>query len=135
MSRGRASRSGPLFSGWRQAPGFMHRFSFRFMDRRVVIALSRARIDAHPSSLASDRPPSRCAGFYRRRWAYSRFAGLSEMTTPRDASSSAAMRRRERATDGMCPGCGAELSIPCVPRPARPDARGSARASRAVTTA
>jgi heme-degrading monooxygenase HmoA len=95
-----------------EAPGFIRRFNFRDGPHFTLIALWRTTADAH-AFFASDAHQAAMRDLFRNRWQYSHFAGLWEVTTPRqrvifcqqcDGVTSVAERR--------CRGCGVELFDP-----------------------
>lgn len=105
------------------APGFIRRFNFTDGPHYTLIALWRTADEAN-AFFASDEHQSAMRELYRHRWQYSHFAGLWELTTPRQRV--IFCQRCDGvtpATDGHCSGCGDALFDPFVDVVAAPDAR------------
>jgi heme-degrading monooxygenase HmoA len=109
-----------LFERLAQAPGFIRRFSFADGPHGTLIALWRTASDAH-AFFASDQHQAAMRELYRQRWAYSHFAGLWEMTTPRQRVIFCQQCDGVTpAKDRVCQGCSTELFDPfAVPSPAQ----------------
>jgi heme-degrading monooxygenase HmoA len=95
-----------------KTPGFIRRYNFTDGPHYTLIALWRT-VEAAQAFFASDEHQAAMRDLYRHRWQYSHFAGLWEMTAPRqrvifcqqcEAVTPAAERR--------CAGCGTELFDP-----------------------
>jgi len=94
------------------APGFIRRFNFTDGPHYTLLALWRTAADAH-AFFSSDQHQTAMRDLFRYRWQYSHFAGLWEITTPRqrvifcqrcDGVTS--------ATEARCASCGTELFDP-----------------------
>jgi heme-degrading monooxygenase HmoA len=94
------------------APGFIRRFNFTDGPHYTLIALWRTTADAH-AFFSSDHHQSAMRELFRRRWQYSHFAALWEMTTPRQRVIFCQQCDGVTpATDVLCAGCGSELFDP-----------------------
>lgn len=94
------------------APGFIRRFNFVDGPHYTLIALWRTPADAH-AFFSSDHHQTAMRELFRRRWQYSHFAGLWEMTTPRQRVIFCQQCDGVTpATDLSCVGCGTELFDP-----------------------
>jgi heme-degrading monooxygenase HmoA len=94
------------------APGFIRRFNFTDGPHYTLLALWRTTADAH-AFFSSDEHQAAMSELFRHRWQYSHFAGLWEMTTPRQRVIFCQQCDGVTpATDGSCAGCGTELFDP-----------------------
>ena len=94
------------------APGFIRRFNFVDGPHYTLIALWRTPADAH-AFFSSDHHQTAMRQLFRRRWQYSHFAALWEMTTPRQRVIFCQQCDGVTpATDLVCVGCGTELFDP-----------------------
>jgi heme-degrading monooxygenase HmoA len=94
------------------APGFIRRFNFTDGPHYTLIALWRTVADAH-TFFSSDEHQAAMSELFRRRWQYTHFAGLWEMTAPRQRV--IFCQRCDGVTpacDRVCAGCGTELFDP-----------------------
>ena len=96
------------------APGFIRRFNFTDGPHYTLIALWHTLADAH-AFFSTEEHQTAMGELFRHRWQYSHFAGLWEMSTPRQR----VIFCQEcdgvtPATDGVCSGCGVELFDPFV---------------------
>jgi len=96
------------------APGFIRRFNFTDGPHYTLIAMWRTPDHAH-AFFATEEHQAAMRKLYRNRWQYSHFAGLWEMTTPRqrvifcqqcDGVTS--------VTERACSNCGVQLFDPFV---------------------
>jgi heme-degrading monooxygenase HmoA len=103
------------------APGFIRRFSFADGPHFTTIVLWRTAADAH-AFFASDEHQAAIRELYRDRWQYTHFAGLWEMTTPRQRVIFCQQCDGVTpAKDGVCAGCGTELFDPfAIPSQSEP---------------
>ena len=94
------------------APGFIRRFSFADGPHGTLIALWRTPADAY-AFFSSDQHQAAMRELFHQRWAYSHFAGLWEITTPRQRVIFCQQCDGVTpATDRVCVGCGTELFDP-----------------------
>ena len=94
------------------APGFIRRFSFADGPHDTLIALWRTAADAH-AFFSSDEHQAAMRDLFRDRWQYTHFAGLWEMTTPRQRVIFCQQCDGVTpATERVCSGCGTELFDP-----------------------
>jgi heme-degrading monooxygenase HmoA len=94
------------------APGFIRRFNFTDGPHYTLFALWRTAADAQ-AFFSSDDHQAAMRELFRHRWQYSHFAGLWEMTTPRQRVIFCQQCDGVTpATDLMCAGCGTELFDP-----------------------
>lgn len=94
------------------APGFIRRFTFADGPHYTLVALWRTTADAH-AFFSSDEHQTAMRELFRRRWQYSHFAGLWEMTTPRQRVIFCQQCDGVTpATEGSCAGCGSDLFDP-----------------------
>jgi heme-degrading monooxygenase HmoA len=95
-----------------EAPGFIRRFNFTDGPHYTLVALWRTAADAH-AFFSSDEHQAAMGELFRHRWQYSHFAGLWEVTTPRQRVIFCQhCDGVTPATDGVCVGCGTELFDP-----------------------
>ena len=98
------------------APGFIRRFNFTDGPHYTLIALWRTVADAH-AFFSSDEHQLAMSDLFRRRWQYSHFAGLWEITTPRQRVIFCQQCDGVTpASEGACAGCGTELFDPFLDR-------------------
>jgi heme-degrading monooxygenase HmoA len=104
------------------APGFIRRFNFADGPHYTLLALWRTAADAH-AFFSSDQHQTAMRDLFRHRWQYSHFAGLWEMTTPRQRV--IFCQRCDGvtpATEARCASCGTELFDPfAIPSPSHVD--------------
>ena len=114
-------KAAELFERLAVAPGFIRRFSFADGPHGYSIQLWRTAADAH-AFFASDEHQAAMRELFQHRWAYSHFAALWEMTTPRQRVIFCQQCEGiTPATDRACAGCGIELFDPfAVPSHAPP---------------
>jgi heme-degrading monooxygenase HmoA len=94
------------------APGFIRRFNFADGPHYTLLALWRTAADAH-AFFSSDQHQTAMRDLFRHRWQYSHFAGLWEMTTPRQRVIFCQLCDGVTpATEGLCVSCGTELFDP-----------------------
>jgi heme-degrading monooxygenase HmoA len=94
------------------APGFIRRFNFTDGSHYTLIALWRTTADAH-AFFACDQHQAAVRELFRARWQYTHFAGLWEMTTPRQRVIFCQQCDGVTpASDRWCAGCGVELFDP-----------------------
>ena len=94
------------------ASGFIRRFNFVDGPHYTLIALWRTPADAH-AFFSSDDHQTAMRELFRRRWQYSHFAGLWEMTTPRQRVIFCQQCDGVTpATELSCVGCGTDLFDP-----------------------
>jgi heme-degrading monooxygenase HmoA len=94
------------------APGFIRRVNFADGPHYTLIALWRTRADAH-AFFSTDEHQAAMSELFRRRWQYSHFAGLWDMTTPRQRVIFCQQCDGvTAATERLCAGCGTELFDP-----------------------
>jgi heme-degrading monooxygenase HmoA len=95
-----------------EAPGFIRRFNFADGPHYTLIALWRTRAEAH-AFFSSDEHQAAMRELFRNRWQYSHFAGLWDMTTPRQRVIFCQQCDGvTAATERFCVGCGTELFDP-----------------------
>ncbi len=98
------------------APGFIRRFSFVDGPHYTLVALWRTAADAH-AFFSSDDHQTAMRELFRHRWQYSHFAGLWEMTTPRQRVIFCQQCDGVTpATEASCAGCGTQLFDPFAAR-------------------
>ena len=94
------------------APGFIRRYNFTDGPHYTLLALWRTTADAH-AFFASDEHQAAMRDLYGRRWQYSHFAGLWEMTAPRQRVIFCQdCDGVTPATEPHCSGCGVPLVDP-----------------------
>jgi heme-degrading monooxygenase HmoA len=94
------------------APGFIRRYTFADGPHFTLIALWRTLADAH-AFFSSDEHQAAMRGLYRGRWQYTHFAGLWEMSAPRQRVVFCQVCDGVTpATEGVCVSCGTELFDP-----------------------
>jgi heme-degrading monooxygenase HmoA len=94
------------------APGFIRRYNFTDGPHYTLIALWRTAGDAH-AFFSSDHHQAAMRELFRGRWQYSHFAGLWEMTAPRQRVIFCQhCDGVTPATERRCSGCGGELFDP-----------------------
>ena len=94
------------------APGFIRRYNFTDGPHSTLIALWRTRADAN-AFFSSGEHQAAMHELFRHRWQYSHFAGLWEMTTPRQRVIFCQQCDGVTpATERQCVGCGIELFDP-----------------------
>jgi heme-degrading monooxygenase HmoA len=110
-------RAAGLFERLAAAPGFIRRFSFADGPFGYLIAFWRTPADAH-AFFSSDQHQAVMRDLFDQRWAYSHFAGLWEMTAPRQRVIFCQQCDGVTpATDRVCLRCGTELFDPfAIPR-------------------
>lgn len=94
------------------APGFIRRYTFVDGPHYTLLAFWRSRADAD-AFFASEAHQAAIRGLYEGRWQYTHFAGLWEVTVPRQRV--VFCPRCDAVTpvgDRVCSGCGAELFDP-----------------------
>jgi heme-degrading monooxygenase HmoA len=94
------------------APGFIRRYNFTDGPHYTLLAMWHTLADAH-AFFASDDHQAAMRELFRNRWQYSHFAGLWEMSTPRQRV--IFCQHCDGVTpvgDGACSGCGTELFDP-----------------------
>jgi len=94
------------------APGFIRRFNFTDGPHYTLLALWRTVADAH-AFFSTDEHQAAMRELFFHRWQYSHFAGLWEMTTPRQRV--IFCQRCDGVTpttERLCVGCGNELFDP-----------------------
>jgi hypothetical protein len=105
-------KAAELFERLATAPGFIRRFSFADGPRGYLIAFWCTPADPH-AFFSSNEHQAVIRELFRQRWAYSHFAALWEMTTPRQRVIFCQQCDGVTpATDGVCVGCGTELFDP-----------------------
>lgn len=93
-------------------PGFIRRVNFIDGPHYTLIALWRTASDAH-AFFSSEEHQAAMTELFRNRWQYSHFAGLWEMSTPRQRVIFCQQCDGVTpASDGHCVGCGVELQDP-----------------------
>ncbi len=114
-------RAAALFEQLAEAPGFIRRFSFADGPLGYLIAFWRTQADAD-AFFSSDEHQAAMRDLYRERWQYTHFAGLWEMTTPRQRVIFCQhCDGVTPATEDVCSGCGTELFDPfAIPSHAEP---------------
>jgi heme-degrading monooxygenase HmoA len=94
------------------ASGFIRRYNFTDGPHYTLLALWRTLADAH-AFFASDDHQAAMQALFRHRWQYSHFAGLWEMSTPRQRVIFCQLCDGVTpATEGHCASCGTELFDP-----------------------
>jgi heme-degrading monooxygenase HmoA len=94
------------------APGFIRRYNFADGPHFTLIALWRTVADAH-AFFSTDEHQAAMRELYRGRWQYSHFAGLWEMSTPRQRVVFCQhCDGVNPATDGVCATCGTAFVDP-----------------------
>jgi heme-degrading monooxygenase HmoA len=95
-----------------EAPGFIRRFNFADGPHYTLIALWRTTADAH-AFFSSDEHQAAMRGLFSGRWQYTHFAGLWEVTTPRQRVIFCQQCDGVTpTTEATCVGCGMTLFDP-----------------------
>jgi heme-degrading monooxygenase HmoA len=95
-----------------EAPGFIRRVNFADGPHYTLIAWWRTAADAH-AFFATDEHQAAMHALYRERWQYSHFAGLWEVSTPRQrVIFCQECEGITPMTERNCNGCGIELFDP-----------------------
>lgn len=95
-----------------KAPGFIRRVNFTDGPHYTLIALWRTVADAH-AFFASDDHQAAMRELFHQRWQYTHFAGLWEMSTPRQRVIFCQhCDGVTPTTERLCCGCGTELFDP-----------------------
>lgn len=94
------------------APGFIRRYSFADGPHYTLMAWWRAVEDAH-AFFATPEHQAAMRGTFERRWNYTHFAGLWQVTTPRQRLFFCqSCDGVTPSTESACTGCGAPLLDP-----------------------
>jgi heme-degrading monooxygenase HmoA len=97
-----------------ETPGFIRRVNFTDGPHYTLFAFWRTLEDAH-AFFSTDEHQAAMRDLYRNRWQYSHFAGVWEMTTPRQRLIFCQQCDGvTAATEAACSGCGTELFDPYV---------------------
>jgi len=105
-------KAAELFERLSHAPGFIRRFSFADGPHGYLIAFWRTAADAHVF-FSTNEHQAAMRELFRDRWAYSHFAALWEMNTPRQRVIFCQQCDGVTpATERVCAGCGIELFDP-----------------------
>ena len=105
-------RAAALVEQLAEAPGFIRRFTFADGPLGYLIAFWRSPADAH-AFFSRDEHQAAMRDLYRERWQYTHFAGLWELTTPRQRVIFCQQCDGVTpATEDICRACGTELFDP-----------------------